>query len=822
MQKLPPALAPLAGWAQFICWIAVPNSLEPGKMDKFPVDWRTGHVCNAHDNRFWTAFTNAAAAAPGFDRGWGSGVGFVFTEADPFFFLDADKCWDAVAGAWSPVALDLAARLGGAACEVSQSGKGLHWFGTLSHQIEHGTKNAPLGLELYTRKRFVALTGNGAQGDAMADCTAALETIVAQFFAPQSSVNEFEGWTAEPVASWSGPEDDEDLIKKACASGQRSAAKAFGGGEAGVTFKDLWDANAAVLGAKWPHSNRPFDNSQADQSLANHLAYWTGKNCERMERLMRRSALAREKWDAHKTYLTGTILKACAFVANVATAKAQPAPAVPMPAREDLENAAHGAGRAVRAPNAEYMDPVAQLGHFDGCFFMADNARVFDLNRNCTYPKASFDVLYGGHVFVMDPLGQKTTTSAWEAFTLSRVNAPLIVDDLCFRPELPSGRVIRDGQRMLVNSYVPYDAPVVEGDPEPLLGLLRVILPNDRDRTIFLHYIAAIVQYPGRKFQWWPVLQGAEGNGKSFIIEVVKFAVGPHYTHMPASHKLAREGIKFNAWLQRKLFLAVEEFYCGNRRDFLDEFKVVVTNETNTLEKKGVDETTTDNRANGMLCTNHKDAVPITVDNRRYAIFYTAQQTAADVLAAGLTNDYWALMWDWFKGRGTYEHMGAMYGARVLANFLKTYELQAEYDPTRGLAARAPQTSSTPAAIKASLGTVEQEILDAIEEGQQGFAGGWVSSYYLDLLIDKLRARVQRNKRRDLMKTLGYDWHPALEDGRVNEMVTPDNRKPKLYIRDGHPALALKTPALVAKAYVRAQADALGLGTSGGAEKAFG
>lgn len=819
MRELPPALAPLDAWAQFIVWIAVPSSTEPGKLDKFPVDWRSGDVHSAHDPAIWTSAAVALEMAPAYNRGWGSGAGFVLTDADPFFFLDIDKCW--TGAEWSPLARELCARLPGAAVEVSQSARGLHLFGTLSRPVAHGTKNVSLGLELYTRKRFVALTGTNANGSAALDCTDAVEAIAGQYFAPSVALNEFEGWTSDPVAGWGGPEDDEDLIRRATSSGQRSAAAAFGG-EADVTFNDLWTASADALARKWPSATgKLYDGSSADQSLANHLAYWTGKNCERMERLMRQSALAREKWDGHKTYLQATILAACRFVDKVASGRQTPAPAVPPPPREDLENAAHGAGRAVRAPNKEYMGPVEQLDHFAGCYFLSDNGRVFDLRRNTILARPSFDVIYGGHLFVLDPLGQKTTDSAWDAFTKSRVNVPLIVDDLCFRPELASGVVVRDGHKALVNSYVAYEAPTAEGDADRLLWLLSTILPIERDKDILLHYMAAVVQYPGRKFQWWPVLIGAEGNGKSLLIEMIRFAVGPHYSHSPNPAKLAKEGIKFNAWLQRKLFLAIEEFYCGNRRDFLDEIKTLVTNETNPLEKKGVDETTTDNRANGFMASNHKDAVPITVDNRRWAIFYTAQQTAEDVQTAGLNNDYWADTWDWFKGRGVYAHLGAMHGARVLAGFLRRFPLREELDPTRGLAARAPRTSSTEEAVKASLGSIEQEVLDAIEEGQQGFAGGWVSSYYLDLLLERQKSKIPRGKRRKLMYDLGYIWHPALSDGRVNDTVEPDHRKPKLYVRrDYASALALRNPGDVGRAYTAAQRQALMVASAG--QKAFG
>ena len=97
-------------------------------------------------------------------------------------------------------------------------------------------------------------------------------------------------------------------------------------------------------------------------------------------------------------------------------------------------------------------------------------------------------------------------------------------------------------------------------------------------------------------------------------------------------------------------------------------------------------------------------------------------------------------------------------------------------------------------------------MLDAIEEGRPGFAGGWVSSRYLDALLDHIRAPVPRRKRRELMQALGYDWHPALPEGRCNDTVSPDNGKPKLYVRRGHAALEFTTPAAVAKAYSEAQA----------------
>jgi hypothetical protein len=53
-------------------------------------------------------------------------------------------------------------------------------------------------------------------------------------------------------------------------------------------------------------------------ALAQHLAFWTGCDAPRIERLMRKSRMARPKWDMHRTYLRElTITNACAQQGDV-------------------------------------------------------------------------------------------------------------------------------------------------------------------------------------------------------------------------------------------------------------------------------------------------------------------------------------------------------------------------------------------------------------------------------------------------------------------------------------------------------------------------
>lgn len=279
------ALNALTGYAQFIL---------SGELNgtKVPLDHRNGAVADAHNNAIWMTAADAMQAA----ETQGKHVSFVFTEADPFYFLDIDKCLEP-SGSWSKLAMTLVSSLPGAAVEVSQSGQGLHIFGR-SGRFDHSCKNVPLGIEFYTEKRFVQLTGNGVVGDANVDNTSEAYAMASVYFKPKT-LTTAESWTQEPIESY-GPEiADPDVIT---AGKKASSAKSKFGNAA--SFKDLWDKDVEKLAVVFPSSTgKEYDGSSADMAMTMHLMFFTGGNCEQTERIMRSSKLARDKWDAHPEYL---------------------------------------------------------------------------------------------------------------------------------------------------------------------------------------------------------------------------------------------------------------------------------------------------------------------------------------------------------------------------------------------------------------------------------------------------------------------------------------------------------------------------------------
>jgi hypothetical protein len=779
---LPEPLQPMGLYRQFIVYRLEPRA--NGKTDKLPVNPSTMQVENAHNPAIWTDYETARATAAAFGEGWG--IGFVFTENDPFFFADIDGALQSN-GQWSDVANDICTRLTGCAVEISQSGTGLHVFGCYEGaRPDHSCKNTPLGLELYTSDRFAALTGNCYQGGSAAQSiNGQLTDVIATYFPPATDQGDASEWVDAAAPEWNGPADDQELIARAMKSGGASAV--FGNK---ATFADLWTGNIQKLAQAYPAINpeHPYDRSSADAALAQHLAFWTGKNPVRMERLMRQSDLVRDKWDWHKKYIPTTVDNATRKQKDVYAEKRQQLE----PRQENPDLVANNpvSTESTVTSGPQYMTVFQQQEYFAGCAYIQDRHRTLTPGGEILKPE-QFKATYGGFEFAMEVDGSKSTKNAWEAFTEGRgVRFPK-VNTTCFRPHLEPGSTIREEGRLKVNVYTPIDTPREQGDASPFLNHLAKVLPNEQDRAAYLAYMAAIVQYPGVKFQWCPILQGAEGNGKTVFSRCVAYAVGQRYSHFPNAADLGGNGLKFNGWIEDKVFISIEEIYVSDRRELSEPLKVYVTNDRIEIQAKGQDQRTGDNFANIMMFTNHKDAMSITVDSRRYAVFYSAQQAFRDLVRDGMDGDYFPNLYDWLKGDGY----------AIVNDYLRTYQIPDHLNPATR-ATRAPQTSSHAEAILLSLGGIEQEILEVVDEGRPGFAGGWISSKKLDDLLKELGRRIPRNKRRELLKTLGYDYHPGLADGRCSAGVPIEGGKPRLFVKSDHPSIMLNTPGEITRQYI--------------------
>lgn len=715
------------------------------KMDKIPCD-AMGNAINPHDPSQWMTYEAAQARGP---------VGFILN-GDGWFCIDLDNCRNATTGEYTAAAVAIYQSFPGALGEVSVSGTGLHIFGKCDPSQLADRRNKWDGdKEWYHTGRFIALSPHGLQPIGGQWIEKNWNDQLLRILPRRADADGVLPTEVDPT--YTGPADDDSLIAMMLRS-SGSAASKFG---AKASVADLWNANATVLSRVFPayDGNGGFDHSSADAALMSHLAFWTGKDMARMDRLFRRSALMRDKYRDRDDYRRDTIGGAARMCKKVYD---QPQKTMPLPG-------AAGAPASGETGHEMFLTVPEMIKHFEGCVYIRDVHKVLVPDGALLKPE-QFNASYGGHMFQMLPDGTKPTRKAFEALTECIAHRFPQAKRPVFRPDVPTGHILPDQS---VNIYVKADVRIEPGDVTPFMNFLAKLLPSKRDRDILLGYMAACVQYPGVKFQWAPVLQGTEGNGKSLVAGCVAYALGPDMVHEPRASQLAE---KYNGYLEAKLLQIVEEIHMGGRREMLDELKPYITNKRIELRGMAQEKRMIDNVANWFFCTNHKDAVLKSKNDRRYAVFFTAQQSADDIVRDGMGGDFFPNLYSWLRADGY----------AFMAHWLTHYQIPDELNPAT-MCHRAPETSTTAEAVAASTGTIEAEISEAVESDTVGFRGGWISSHMLDRLLRERGFKVSRPKIGSILTDLGYkQWGRA-----PRPFMREDAKRPVLWCRDGaHPDYA--------------------------------
>jgi primase-polymerase (primpol)-like protein len=264
---MPPSLpsatdlpAALTDRNQWVCWTA---RKRDGKQTKVPVNPKTGRYASATDPDTWTDFDAARSYAV---ETKGAGVGFVFSDDDPFVGVDLDDCRDADTEAGELWVTSIINRLD-SYTEVSPSGTGYH-------VIVRGSRptggNRTGNLELYESARFFTMTGEHV--DDTPETVEPRTEMLAEIHAEQFGTNEAEQTDTDP--SPSGLDDRELRERAANAANGEKFSRLFRGDTSGYE-----------------------SNSEADMALAAILAFWSGGDEAQIDRLFRDSGLYRQKWD---------------------------------------------------------------------------------------------------------------------------------------------------------------------------------------------------------------------------------------------------------------------------------------------------------------------------------------------------------------------------------------------------------------------------------------------------------------------------------------------------------------------------------------------
>ena len=260
--------------ALFCCWRYEERN---GKKTKVPYNPATGQRAKSSDPATFAALSVAVAASKRYD---GLGVGIFGTLGA----IDIDHCL--TNGVPSELAKDIMTTMD-TYTEISPSGEGLRllfWApGFRYDTVRYYINNRKLGLEVYiagATKKYVTVTGNVYGFDRMEERSEQLKTVLEKHMVrrvrpvrPQTRQNP----PAPPPNVPATPSDLDDLTLIQRAQNARN----------GDRFNRLWSGDTTDYQSQ----------SEADMALCNALAFWTGRDVARMDRLFRQSGLMREKWD---------------------------------------------------------------------------------------------------------------------------------------------------------------------------------------------------------------------------------------------------------------------------------------------------------------------------------------------------------------------------------------------------------------------------------------------------------------------------------------------------------------------------------------------
>ena len=271
----------------------------------------------------------------------------------------------------------------------------------------------------------------------------------------------------------------------------------------------------------------------------------------------------------------------------------------------------------------------------------------------------------------------------------------------------------REGYR-IANTYPAYQVPVKKPEsdftPADKWAIRKVkkhiahLLPDPEEQALFTDWLAFIVQNPGKLVNWAMVLQGTEGDGKSFFGFLLREVMGVSNVRMVNANIL--EG-NFNGWSQGQCVIVIEEprLQGHNRYDVLNKIKPLITNSVIEIHAKGRDPYNVLNTSNYFLPTNFRDALPIGSNDRRYCVMFSRWQSRDMLSKFKLENpDYYRDLYQSIKDTST---------VRALRTWLLGHQISDDF-PAGG---DAPRTKAHSYMVNAAKSDVFRAVEEVMTEG---------------------------------------------------------------------------------------------------------
>lgn len=245
-------------------------------------------------------------------------------------------------------------------------------------------------------------------------------------------------------------------------------------------------------------------------------------------------------------------------------------------------------------------------------------------------------------------------------------------------------------------------SPVEEEAVEIFLGHFKHIIADERDRTLFLDFITHVTQNPGQRVNWAILLQGAEGDGKSYFIEILKAVLGENNVDMIPGKALEE---KYNPWAENGLICFIEDvrLHGNNRFDAVNTLKPMITNSMVSIRRMQTNPYTVINTMSYIATANSKDALPVGEEDSRFFPIFTRFQRPQDI--------------DKFKQDNPH-YYDRLYATTQFAGAIRQYLLLRKVSPEFNHKARAPKSSYRREMVLLNQTDETAALIDALEESE--------------------------------------------------------------------------------------------------------
>lgn len=365
--------------------------------------------------------------------------------------------------------------------------------------------------------------------------------------------------------------------------------------------------------------------------------------------------------------------------------------------------------------------------------------RFFHLTRKIATTKQGFDAMYDRQALTKKDIldGKSSPSQSASALALNLYKIPT-VDGRRYMPGRDA--IFHEPDGTFCNSYPEHEIPEKPEKmmPRDVKNIERVkahiahLIADSNEQRMLLDWLSWVVQNPGKHVNYAVLLQGVEGDGKSFFAELLRAVMGVSNVTMANANTVIK--FNFTDWAYGQCVCCIEEIrltssHGQDKWDAINKIKPFITNNTVEIRPLGKATFNVANTTSYMLFSNFKDALPLDDNSRRFLVLFSRWQRREDILAFKDENPtYYTKLYN-----ALLDSPGA------LRQWLLEHEQSPEFNPLGD----APETSARRVMIRKSKSEFIQVLDELIAEDKTLEA----SKHLLDI-----------TGLSEVMMTNGVDW----------------------------------------------------------------